>query len=153
MAEAGFDITNARIITPEDGFEEPDQDDVTQRGLTDGWTKWAPLVRGGPVTIPYFVHDTASSFHSIIQVIFSITKLEYKPFLRPHLYLWKTISAVFLFRKFPTPISTQQRSSTESCLSATTPAATLLSASLLVLISQLLASLQSHNLEFQPAGK
>ena len=72
MAEAGFDITNARIITPEDGYEEPDQDDVTQRGLTNA-LKWAPLVRGGPVTIPYFVHSTASSFHSIIQVNLKIT--------------------------------------------------------------------------------
>ena len=73
MAEAGFDITNARIITPEDGYEEPDQDDVTQRGLTNA-SKWAPLVRGGPVTIPYFVHDSARSFfHSIIQVNLKIT--------------------------------------------------------------------------------
>ena len=72
MAEAGFDITNARIITPEDGFEEPDSDDVRQRGLTSNSRKWAPLVRGGPVTIPYFVHDTANSFHNIIQVTLKI---------------------------------------------------------------------------------
>ena len=75
MAEAGFDITDARIIKPEDGYTEPQEDPIVQRGLTTYWGKWAPAVRGGPVTIPYYIHSTATSlgFHSNIQVIFDVT--------------------------------------------------------------------------------
>ncbi|CBY38065.1 unnamed protein product [Oikopleura dioica] len=73
MAEAGFNISSARIITAEDGYEEPDPDLITERGLTN-YDKWRPLVRGGPVTVPYFVHNTASSFHTLIQS--SLSSLE-----------------------------------------------------------------------------
>ena len=71
MAEAGFNISSARIITAEDGYEEPDPDLITERGLTN-YDKWRPLVRGGPVTVPYFVHNTANSFHTLIQVNFTV---------------------------------------------------------------------------------